>query len=153
MDGLVLPAHIEQAFAVGYHCRRCCRLNPVVTMFYPLIRREGDHIVLTYPLRCTCRAAGGCTVRLSILAFGYALAWVEIAKGRRRSKRESQVTPGKSATLDKICREYSELIRRCHAGSDGPNSQDRLSLGMNEQEWSQFLKRMGDAPANEAEDD
>lgn len=148
MDGLILPGYIEQAFAVGYHCRRCGRLNPVVTMFYPTIRRENDHVVLTYPVRCTCGAAGGCTVRMPTLLFGYALAWVQIVKAwKRRSKAESQVTPGKSQSFDKIVREYADLIERVQQARPQPaDSRDRLSLGLGEGEWSDFLKRMGEEP-------
>ena len=146
-NSLVLPDFIVGHFFRPAPCKRCGRLSRFLLVRYPCMTRQGMHVHLRYPSKCSCGCAQSVCIRMPLLFFGYVVAELLIQtseKRARRSKAERQVIPGQCELLSTFARQFEKLMAEDMAvANDAPSDVDRLSFDLTEQEWADFLRRMG----------
>jgi hypothetical protein len=82
---------------------------------------------------------------MEVLFLAYARLWVMLyGQQRKPSDAEIYVRPVRGSTLAKIRKEFCELLAE-HGGSVAgvPNDIDRHEMGFCEEEWADFLRRLG----------
>lgn len=147
MDGKLLPWFLECQLASAFRCQFCGRSGQAIGLRKPLIHRSDAEIRVYYPARClNCNKVSGFGLRMSILLFGFLLAWCKLyAGGRRRNdSTEKCVTPCKAETFAQICDEFSRILAQ-HGGSVAgpPSDTDRIQFGLTPEEWNEFSQRLG----------
>ena len=94
---------------------------------------------------------------MPVLFFGYVIAQFLILNSEKRARRstaEMQVTPGESSSLSTFVQSFQKLMaEQMPAVSETPSDVERLSFHMTEQEWADFLRRMGFSEDQKEESD
>ena len=146
MKGHLLPWWLESEMAAGFRCQFCRRSDQAVYLRPPLLQRHGAEIRVYYPVRCgACGKSSGFGLRMEVLFLAYARLWVMLYGQRRKpSDAEICVRPVRGNTLAKIRKEFCELLAE-HGGSVAgvPNDLDRHEMGFCEEDWADFLRRLG----------
>ena len=146
MKGHLLPWWLESEIAAGFRCQFCRRSGQAVYLRPPLLQRHGAEIRVYYPVRCgACNKVSGVGLRTEVLFLAYVKLWTTLYGQRRKpSDAEICVTPAPANTLAKIRKEFCELLAE-HGGSIAgkPNDVDRQGMGFCEEDWADFLRRLG----------
>ena len=144
--GFLFPWFLESELAAGFRCGYCGRTGQAIFLRAPRLERSGCEIRICYPAKCSaCGTVSVLGLRMSVLLCGWALLWSEMyAKRRRRDTSEKCVKPARADTFARICAEFSELLAQHGASTAGlPTDIDGIQLGLNQQDWADFLKRLG----------
>ncbi len=144
---LVFPNFIVGHFFRPVPCKRCGRLIRGLLVRYPFITRQKNDVHLRYPSKCSCGCLQSVCIRMPVLFFGYVIAQFLILNSEKRARRstaEMQVTPGESSLLSRFVQGFEKLMaEQMPAAMDLPSDVERLSFHLTEQEWADFLRRMG----------
>lgn len=144
---LIFPNWLIAHFAARFTCSKCGHSDGTMTVHYPFITRRGDQVELRFPTRCACGQAGSFRVRLPLLLFGFLLAWLVLIDADQRARNSVATLPvlaHKSPLFRRLVGEYMQLISRLPAGAPAePSAADQVALELGDDEWAQFLKRMG----------
>lgn len=168
---MLLPDCFLVPFLRNYECPVCGQRDRTVTLRYPRVRRVPPHIELGFPVRCPCGKADHLKIIMPMLLFGYLLAWDALVGSERKfAKSEMSLRLGRSGSdlLQQLIPEYEALlaqtVQRANqlvlpsenvAESDSAKATERLGFGFNEQQWADFLRRLGidestpEGPSNE----
>lgn len=156
MEALVLPLHVAGHWLPKRPCRKCGQDRLGVRLLFPRIRQKETDEEVTYPTRCpACGHAGSVSFRLPRLLLGLVLVEACEAESVRhfgRSKRSMVVTPGRTRAYVQVVEEYLNLLSAvCGEKHNSPLDLQREFFGLDEQEWDQFLRRLGiqDEEAND----
>jgi hypothetical protein len=162
--GQILPDYLESGLVVGYRCPGCGRMDGWFQLHVPqlTLSSDGSCVRIVYPVQCSCGRHGHVSTRLPILLYGYLLARVQILEARKSRKQPKQVKPARSQLLDKFIRDFESAIdhyasvRSTIEGTrpsehhtnrprspNEPSELDRLSFGLDDDSWRDFLKRLG----------
>lgn len=162
--GQILPDYLESGLVVGYHCPGCGRMDGWFQLHFPrlALTSDGSCVRIVYPVQCSCGRRGHVSTTLPILLYGYLLARVQILEAGKSRKQPKQMKPARSQLLDKLIRDFETAIdhyasvRSAIEGSrpsephknrprspSQPSELDRLSFGLDDDSWQDFLKRLG----------
>ncbi len=151
---LVFMSWILGHLVSRFSCRKCGNAEECKTVHYPMITRRGDQVELRYRVECGCGQTGWLRVQLPILLFGFLLAWQILFEADKRGRAPHvpvQVIGQQSKLFPRLLGEYMRLISALPAtGTTTPTAADQAAFELNDQAWTDFLKRMGfdgDAPA------
>jgi hypothetical protein len=144
---LVFVTWIIAHLANRLSCGKCGLAKPSRTIYYPTITRRENQVELRFRVRCACGQGGSLRVQLPVLLFGYILAqqaMLEAHKRGRTSVASMQVMGHESKLFSQFVREYVELIGRLPpAATADPTETDQIAFELNDEQWAEFLKRMG----------
>lgn len=144
---LVFMSWIIAHLAARFSCGKCGVAAQSRIVHYPSITRHGDQVELAFRVRCACGQGGSLRVRLPLLLFGYILAWQAILEADQRARTSvasSQVIGHESELFPRLVSEYMQLISRLPTGASAePSAADQVAFELNDEEWAEFLKRMG----------
>lgn len=165
---MLLPDSFLAPFIANYECPVCGKRNRAVTLRYPRVRRNPPNIELGFPVRCWCGKAEHLKIVMPMLLFGYLLAWDALIDSERkfgRSEMILNITPSSHWLLQKLLPEYDSLLTQtAQQGKqviipsepipECSDAIERLRFGFSEQQWAEFLRRMGLGPdeSNESSD-
>lgn len=150
---IVLPFFIVGHFFRPEPCMQCRRIPDRLNVGYPFLKIEGDSVFIRYAGQCTCGARQTIRFRLPLLFFGYILARfviLDAERKARRSKAEMRVTPKPCDFVAQFALELQGLIaRQKETKASELTDADRFALPMTDDDFSEFMRRMGFDEAGE----
>jgi hypothetical protein len=122
-------------------CPECAQIT-FQTLRFPFIHQRMNMIELIYPTQCRCGAHGCLPIRMPILQFGLFLAkGLLLSTQRRRSKATLTLRPQESSFAAQVVAEF-EFLMDSYLAARPPTPQDQRAFGMNDQEWTDFMRRL-----------
>jgi hypothetical protein len=102
-------------------------------------------IELVYPCKCGCGRRGHFVVGLHVLVLGYLLAQVALIKASgRRSKSTMMIYPRSSDLVQELLDDFDTVVTvYVNDVKVELTDNDRRHLGLSEEDWEQFRRRMG----------
>lgn len=156
---MLLPDSFLAAFLRNYECPACGRRDRSLRLRFPRVRRNPPNIELGFPAQCGCGKADHLKIVMPMLLYGYLLAWHSLVGSERkfgRSEMTINIWRSSSDLLRGLLREYESLLTQTvqqsnplaipNEDANDPSAADiteRLLFGLNEQQWADFLRRLG----------
>jgi len=160
----LFPDFMLSEFRSGVVCDKCSQSGQMLTFHVPEIKRKGVFVEIWYRYKCTCGWGSALRVELPLLLFGYVLARLAMIDTFRRRLSKSTVP-----VLDGRCKQFFDFVRdfenlfeeysKIHtagllppdkrgdelakATPNSPTELDRLRFNLQDEDWREFLRRMG----------
>lgn len=138
----LIVAHLIGRFT----CTNCGAPQQSKLVHHPVVSRHGDQVALRFRVECACGQAGWLRVNLPVLLFGYLLAWQVLFQADRRARTPHAPVPligHQSKLFPGIIAEYVQLVGRLPAAGAEPTCADQVAFELNDEEWANFLRRLG----------
>jgi hypothetical protein len=141
----VFPDWILSHFAQATDCGTAGCGHQTLEVFCPTVRRKRSMVELVFPCLCSCGRRGHFVIGMHILVFGYLLANVVFVKASGRGGTGFlTIHPRPSPFVEKVLGAFDKVISTYEEDRKLKlTDEDRRSLGLTEEEWKQFQRRMG----------
>ena len=140
----ILPDWVLSHFAQGMQCGTPDCGHRSLEVFCPMVRRKRAMVELVFPCKCSCGQRGHFVICLHVLVFGFLLANVAFVKASRRGSKSSMtIYPHSSDVVAKLLNDFDAVVTKYLDAKVELTDDERRHLGLSEEDWAQFRRRMG----------